>query len=173
MGVGALVGSGLSALEGQGLAGLQQLRAKATPGSGATSGVSGSGATRGSGSSTSSASSTQDIGTTFLSLLVQELQNQDPTAPLDSTQMVGQMISLNQLNQLTSINQTLTTAYPSKSTTSGSSSGSGGTTSHALTRGLSDQASPGGMTAAAMRLLQGGTPTVKPQVSTSVSLKSY
>jgi flagellar basal-body rod modification protein FlgD len=40
--------------------------------------------------------------------LATELQNQDPTAPVDSTAMVGQMISLNQLDQLISINQTVT-----------------------------------------------------------------
>ncbi|HET6218389.1 MAG TPA: flagellar hook capping FlgD N-terminal domain-containing protein [Acidobacteriaceae bacterium] len=58
---------------------------------------------------TTSGSSTADgIGSTFLNLLSTELQNQDPTAPVDSTAMVGQMISLNQLDQLISINQTLT-----------------------------------------------------------------
>jgi flagellar basal-body rod modification protein FlgD len=72
-------------------------------------------------SSTSSTSSTSGLadtttGQTFLNLLVKELQNQDPTAPMDSTAMVGQMISLNQLDQLISINQVLgaaTTASPS------------------------------------------------------------
>ena len=59
----------------------------------------------GSSSSTSSTSSAGGLGTTFLSLLAQELQNQDPTAPVDPTQMVGQMISLNQLEQLIGINQ--------------------------------------------------------------------
>lgn len=59
-------------------------------------------------SPSSTGSNTTDIGGTFLQLLTQELQNQDPTAPMDSTQMVGQMISLNQLQQLASINQTLT-----------------------------------------------------------------
>jgi flagellar basal-body rod modification protein FlgD len=59
-------------------------------------------------SSTSSTTSGDDIGTTFLNLLAQELQNQDPTAPVDSTAMVGQMISLNQLDQLISINQSVT-----------------------------------------------------------------
>ena len=58
----------------------------------------------------SSDNSLQSIESTFLSLLVQELQNQDPTAPMDSTQMVGQMISLNQLDQLASINQVVTNA---------------------------------------------------------------
>ena len=59
-------------------------------------------------SNSSTASGAGSLGTTFLSLLAQELQNQDPTAPVDPTAMVGQMISLNQLEQLISINQTLT-----------------------------------------------------------------
>jgi flagellar basal-body rod modification protein FlgD len=64
-------------------------------------------------SSTSAGTSLQSIESTFLTLLVQELQNQDPTAPMDSTQMVGQMISLNQLDQLASINQVVTNALGS------------------------------------------------------------
>lgn len=63
-------------------------------------------------------SSLQSIESTFLTLLVQELQNQDPTAPMDSTQMVGQMISLNQLDQLASINQVVTNALGSGSAAS-------------------------------------------------------
>jgi flagellar basal-body rod modification protein FlgD len=66
--------------------------------------VSSNGAT----SSSSTTTSGTNIGTTFLNLLAQELQNQDPTAPVDSTAMVGQMISLNQLDQLISINQSVT-----------------------------------------------------------------
>lgn len=64
-------------------------------------------------SASNSDSSLQSIESTFLTLLVQELQNQDPTAPMDSTQMVGQMISLNQLDQLASINQVVTDALGS------------------------------------------------------------
>jgi len=59
-------------------------------------------------SSTSSSSGAGGLSTTFLTLLAQELQNQDPTAPVDPTAMVGQMISLNQLEQLITISQTLT-----------------------------------------------------------------
>ena len=59
------------------------------------------------GTSASNSKAATGLGTTFLSLLVKELQNQDPTAPMDSTAMVGQMISLNQLDQLISINQTI------------------------------------------------------------------
>ncbi len=83
-------------------------------------------ATSATGSTTSTTSSGgltgTSVGTTFLNLLVKELQNQDPTAPMDSTAMVGQMISLNQLDQLISINQVLSTA---------TSSTTGGSTSHA------------------------------------------
>ena len=57
----------------------------------------------------------------FLQLLTTELQNQDPTQPVDPTAMVGQMISLNELDQLISINQILSglgTAPPTGSSTS-------------------------------------------------------
>lgn len=69
---------------------------------------------------------TSSVGTTFMNLLVKELQNQDPTSPMDSTAMVGQMISLNQLDQLMSINQDLS-GKTSSSTTSDVSAGSAGT----------------------------------------------
>jgi flagellar basal-body rod modification protein FlgD len=59
---------------------------------------------------------------TFISLLVTELQSQDPTQPMDPTAMVGQMFSMNQLEQLISINQTLTNAFAPL--TGGSSAGS-------------------------------------------------
>ena len=75
-------------------------------------------------SNTAGDSSLQSIESTFLTLLVQELQNQDPTAPMDSTQMVGQMISLNQLDQLASINQVVTNALGSSQPVSATSSGS-------------------------------------------------
>jgi flagellar basal-body rod modification protein FlgD len=71
--------------------------------------AAGARAATGTSSTTSSNSSLAgSLGTTFLSLLATELQNQDPTAPVDSTDMVGQMISLNQLDQLISINQAVT-----------------------------------------------------------------
>jgi flagellar basal-body rod modification protein FlgD len=57
---------------------------------------------------TSGSNTASGLSSTFLNLLATELQNQDPTAPVDSTAMVGQMISLNQLDQLISINQTVT-----------------------------------------------------------------
>ncbi len=94
---------------------VRSVLANATTGS--TTGTTGT-----SSSSNSSTSTAAGLGSTFLSLLAQELQNQDPTAPVDPTQMVGQMISLNQLQQLIDINQFFTStttasgATPSTST---------------------------------------------------------
>jgi flagellar basal-body rod modification protein FlgD len=64
-------------------------------------------------------SAAADAESTFLNLLVTELKTQDPTSPMDPTQMVGQMLSMNQLNQLIDINQVLQTAFP-PATSSGS-----------------------------------------------------
>ncbi len=47
-----------------------------------------------------------DMGT-FLTLLISELKAQDPISPLDPNQMVGQIVSLNQLDQLMQIRQIL------------------------------------------------------------------
>ena len=82
--------------------------------SNAASGTSGTTGT--SSSSTSSQTSISSLGATFLGLLTSELKNQDPTAPVDSTAMVGQMISLNQLDQIASINQLLTTTLGTTTT---------------------------------------------------------
>jgi flagellar basal-body rod modification protein FlgD len=100
--------------------------------------------------STSGSTTASGIGSTFLSLLATELENQDPTAPVDSTAMVGQMISLNQLDQLISINQTVT-----------GSSGTG-------TTGLLQSAGPAGDTALSPAN-GGGAGTLSPSVSGAAS----
>lgn len=54
----------------------------------------------------------------FLTLLVTEMQNQDPTADTDPNEYINQLVQVNSLEQLISINQTLTTdstADPSSS----------------------------------------------------------
>lgn len=56
----------------------------------------------------------------FLTLLVTELKNQDPTANSDPNQYVNQLVQVNSLEQLIQINQTLTAQ---------SSAGSGGSKS--------------------------------------------
>ena len=42
---------------------------------------------------------------TFLKLLMAQVQNQDPMNPTDSTQFVGQLVQFSQLEQLLGINQ--------------------------------------------------------------------
>jgi flagellar basal-body rod modification protein FlgD len=68
-------------------------------------------------SSTSAAASNagQITSNDFLTLLVTELQNQDPTQPTDPNAYINQLVGVNSLQQLISINQDLT---PSSSTTS-------------------------------------------------------
>lgn len=113
--------------------------------------------TSGSGSSNTSKSSTDSIGSTFLNLLVSELQNQDPTAPMDSTAMVGQMISLNQLNQLTSINQVLSNSFGSTSSTSGVSGQNASAVAKQMPAASNPTSSANDAAYKAMQMLQSGT----------------
>jgi flagellar basal-body rod modification protein FlgD len=57
---------------------------------------------------------------TFLTLLVSQLQNQDPLDPVDSNQFVSQLTAYSQLEQLIGIHQnttTLATTVSASSTT--------------------------------------------------------
>lgn len=67
-------------------------------------------------SSNSSASSAGISANDFLTLLVTEMKNQDPTAQTDPNQYVNQLVNVNSLEQLININQTLTNAFGSSST---------------------------------------------------------
>ena len=60
--------------------------------------------TSGSDSAGSSSISAND----FLTLLVTEMKNQDPTANTDPNEYINQLVQVNSLEQLISINQTLT-----------------------------------------------------------------
>jgi flagellar basal-body rod modification protein FlgD len=77
-----------------------------------TAGTTSSGASTGT-SSTSSGTVAGLPGSltsesTFLNLLVAQIQNQDPMNPTDSIQFVGQLVQFSQLEQLLSINQGVT-----------------------------------------------------------------
>jgi flagellar basal-body rod modification protein FlgD len=54
----------------------------------------------------------------FLTLLVTEMKNQDPTANTDPNQYINQLVNVNSLQQLISINEKLTTAYDSSNASS-------------------------------------------------------
>jgi len=83
------------------------LSARATasnPSSGATTGTSST-----SSSSVAGLPGSLTSESTFLNLLVAQIQNQDPLNPTDSIQFVGQLVQFSQLEQLLSINQGVTT----------------------------------------------------------------
>ena len=63
---------------------------------------------RASASSSSSPQSNQITSTDFMKLLVTEMQNQDPTTPTDPNAYIQQLVGVNSLQQLISINQALT-----------------------------------------------------------------
>jgi flagellar basal-body rod modification protein FlgD len=66
--------------------------------------------TSSSSSSTSSTSGTSatDLQNTFLQLLVAQLKNQDPTNPMDSSQMTSQLAQINTVSGISQLNTTLT-----------------------------------------------------------------
>lgn len=101
------------------------LHKAATPMTSSSSGTSGTGSAA---STSNSASSSATISANdFLTLLVTEMQNQDPTANTDPNEYINQLVQVNSLEQLININQTLTTDLGSASTTS-STSGAGAST---------------------------------------------
>jgi flagellar basal-body rod modification protein FlgD len=59
-------------------------------------------------SSTGTADNTTITANDFLTLLVSELKNQDPTQPTDPTTYIQQLVGVNSLQQLIQINQGLT-----------------------------------------------------------------
>jgi len=61
-------------------------------------------------------SSTDITSSDFLTLLVTEMQNQDPTQPTDPTAYIQQLVGVNSLQQLIAINQGLTGAETTSAT---------------------------------------------------------
>ncbi len=70
---------------------------------------------------TSSTDSSTISANDFLTLLVTEMQNQDPTADTDPNEYINQLVNVNSLEQLININQTLSTDLGSPGTASGAS----------------------------------------------------
>ena len=99
--------------------------AKATPMAGPGSGTGSTGST-----STSASDSATISANDFLTLLVTEMQNQDPTADTDPNEYINQLVNVNSLEQLISINQNLSSAL------GGSSTGSSGNATDASVAGL-------------------------------------
>jgi flagellar basal-body rod modification protein FlgD len=80
--------------------------ALAKPRTAPATGTSGS---TGSSPSTASTDSSTITANDFLTLLVAEMKNQDPTQPTDPNAYITQMVGVNSLQQLIGINQGVTT----------------------------------------------------------------
>jgi flagellar basal-body rod modification protein FlgD len=111
------------------------------------------------GTSSSSTDSATISSNDFLTLLVTEMQNQDPTATTDPNEYINQLVNVNSLEQLISINQTLTTDLGS------STADASGSTASAQASGASAEAKssssgaattlPGALSTAAAQLAPG------------------
>jgi flagellar basal-body rod modification protein FlgD len=75
--------------------------------------------------SDSSSSSATISANDFLTLLVTEMQNQDPTDQTDPNEYIDQLVQVNSLEQLIDINQNLSTALGISSTSSSGSAAPG------------------------------------------------
>ncbi len=80
---------------------------------------------------TSTAASNDITSNDFLTLLVTEMQNQDPTQPTDPNAYIQQLVGVNSLQQLISINQEL--GPVPAATNTGGVTGASGATSAAVT----------------------------------------
>ncbi|MFP5235420.1 MAG: flagellar hook capping FlgD N-terminal domain-containing protein [Acidobacteriota bacterium] len=100
----------------------------------------------GSGSGDPSTTSATISANDFLTLLVTELQNQDPTAQTDPNEYVNQLVSVNSLEQLIQINQTLNAA-----TGSGGGGGTPGAVSNPGAGRATQSASPAPQASAGMQ----------------------
>ena len=110
-----------------------------------------------------------------------ELKNQDPTADTDPNEYINQLVNVNSLEELISINQTLTTALGSSTTAASSRAASAQATgAGAPAQSASSSAAttlPGAINAAATQLSPGnlGIPAANPaaqSVASSLSGRS-
>jgi flagellar basal-body rod modification protein FlgD len=79
---------------------------------GGTSGTTPTGGSTSSGSSTANGGSASSVtlgGTDFLTLLLAQLQNQDPTSPVDSNQFLSQLASLSEVQGINQLNNSFST----------------------------------------------------------------
>jgi flagellar basal-body rod modification protein FlgD len=110
------------------------------------SGVTALDSSSGSGSSGSSSSADGSANITandFLSLLVAEMKNQDPTADTDPNAYIDQLVQVNSLQQLIQINQDLGSPSSASGTSSDASSQAVGAASRLATSLAPKQANAG------------------------------
>jgi flagellar basal-body rod modification protein FlgD len=135
-------------------------------------------AASGTGSTSSAASSSSDSATIsandFLTLLVTEMKNQDPTADTDPNEYINQLVNVNSLEQLISINQTLTTDLGSPAASSNGATPSAqavGATSSPAGASAQTQAARNGSTVASAQPASSGAATTVPEAINAAATK--
>ena len=78
-------------------------------GTGSTTGTSGTGSSTSSGSTSGAASGVSLGGTDFLTLMLAQLQNQDPTSPVDSNAFLSQLAALSEVQGINQLNTSFST----------------------------------------------------------------
>jgi flagellar basal-body rod modification protein FlgD len=94
-----------------------------------SSSASNSSAANSAASTDAAISATDSLGNenTFLQLLVAQIQNQDPTSPVDSNQFLSQLAEFSQLEQLIGIRQDVSQLDPTTAAATTSATGTGST----------------------------------------------
>jgi flagellar basal-body rod modification protein FlgD len=83
-----------------------------TTGNNGTTGTGSAGGTTANGASTANASTASGVtlgGTDFLTLMLAQLKNQDPTSPVDSNEFLSQLASLSEVQGITQLNSSFST----------------------------------------------------------------
>lgn len=100
-------------------------------------------------SGTSSTDGSTISANDFLTLLVTEMQNQDPTADTDPNEYINQLVNVNSLEQLININQNLSTALGDSGTTTGGAGSAQTASASSVSADSSSTGIPAGNSAAA------------------------
>jgi flagellar basal-body rod modification protein FlgD len=86
---------------------IANIHATTQPGAGTGHGTTGTGTTGSSSTSSTSSASANGVtlgGTDFLTLMLAQLQNQDPTSPVDSNEFLSQLASLSEVQGINQLN---------------------------------------------------------------------
>jgi len=100
------------------------IKSATTSNTGSTSSTTGSAATGSTSSSTSASGATGGLslgGTDFLTLMLAQLQNQDPTSPIDSNAFLTQLAQLSEVQGIQSLNTSFTSSLAASQTMQASS----------------------------------------------------
>lgn len=109
----------------------------------------------------------------FLTLLVTEIQNQDPTSQTDPMQYITQLVGVNSLEELVQINQTLTTETGTTPTGSAASSSNAVTPTASAAKTASSSTTTAAAAQTAGHLLPSGSSAQLPTSSDTAVAQAF